>query len=113
MADTRFKPANDTRALIWSHLVIYPGLTASELRRSVLRGQRGDNVIGICRRMERDGQLFGSAQFRAQQGREVTCWYAVPGASPDRPRQHQALGRCWCSESHSAADAVNLNEETS
>ena len=75
-----FAKNDETRAAIWAHLVVYPGLTAHEIKRAVLRGHAGNATLAMCRRMECDGQLTSKNEYRAQQGREVTCWYAAPGA---------------------------------
>jgi len=83
--ETRFAKANETRALIWAYLVVSPGRTAHEIARGAL-GKRGPtsasipDASGICQRMQRDGQLTSRREYRPQQGREVTVWYAVPGA---------------------------------
>lgn len=79
-ATGRFQAEDGTRAVIWAHLVTYPGLTAHEIRRAVLREQAGHSTIALCKNMQRDGQLTARSEYRAQQGRDVTCWYAVPGA---------------------------------
>ncbi|HKO23674.1 MAG TPA: hypothetical protein VJY65_02920 [Chloroflexota bacterium] len=77
--------ATDKRAVIWSWLVIRPGQTAHEIARGAL-GKRGPTSSSIkadtplLQRMERAGQLTSRREWRPQQGRKVTLWYAVPGA---------------------------------
>lgn len=81
----KFAKAAGTRALIWSYLVVSPGRTSREIARCAL-GKRGPisssipDPRALCQRMERDGELTSRREYRAQQGREVTLWYAVPGA---------------------------------
>lgn len=75
------------RAIIWSFLVVSPGRTAFEIGRAAL-GRTGPTSASVnsgaiqylLARMERDGQVTRRREYRAQQGREVSIWYAVPGA---------------------------------
>ena len=76
------------RAVIWSFLVVNPGRTAYEIGRAVLGRNTGPTSAAmnsgadayLLARMERDGQVTRRREYRAQQGREVSVWFAVPGA---------------------------------
>ena len=72
----------EQRARIREHLTAYPGLTAGELSRAVLRDVTDAGVLLLCRRMALDGQLTGFTAHDDQQGRPVTRWYAASEPEP-------------------------------
>jgi len=72
------KRTPEQRQLILDHLAAYPGLTAGELSRTVLRGVTDASVLLLCRRMQADGQLASTTAYDDQQGRNVTRWRVTP-----------------------------------
>lgn len=76
-----------TREVIWAWLVVHPGRTAYEIARGGL-GKTGPtpasiqsgSTLKLLQKMERSGQVTRTQEYRAQQGREVSVWYAAPGA---------------------------------
>ena len=70
------------RRLIWDHLTAHPGLTVSEIARGGLRLNHAGSARQLLERMEHAGQVTRRTEYRAQQGKRVSLWYAVPGAPP-------------------------------
>lgn len=79
--------SRQTRELVWSWLILRPGATSYEIAQQCLRDRRGSggtvragSTFNLLTRMERAGQVTRETEYRAQQGRIVTLWYAAPGA---------------------------------
>ena len=73
------------RARVLAHLAVHPGLTAGELARAL--GQ-GNSLYDLLYDMRRKGHLVTAQQWRAQQARHVSLWYAAPpGTVPALPAE--------------------------